>query len=236
MKRKERSQCSAIVKDTSLRCRRTVFRDGLCQPHWALSNGLMTPLTKERMKQYGAEWYAKNKDRQKALQQERARVKSEEQKKRDRNSRDRWNAKNIEYVRECSRNRMARLRSTPEGRLNGNISRLLARSLKVGSKGGRHWIDLVGYTIGQLRKHLEEQFQSGMNWENYGTFWHVDHKIPVAAFNFERPEDLDFRRCWALRNLQPLESWENMSKSDKVSRPFQPCLAITVQVPAGSRC
>lgn len=56
--------------------------------------------------------------------------------------------------------------------------------------------------------------------------WHIDHKIPKSAFNFETPEDIDFKRCWALKNLQPLWAAENIKKHDRVDKPFQPSLAI----------
>lgn len=84
----------------------------------------------------------------------------------------------------------------------------------------------MGYTLAQLMRHLEKQFTPEMSWSNYGSYWHVDHKIPIAAFNFSTPRDLDFQRCWALSNLQPLERITNIKKSDKVERPFQPSLLI----------
>jgi hypothetical protein len=71
-------------------------------------------------------------------------------------------------------------------------------------------------------------FKPGMTWENYGTYWHIDHKVPVVVHNFNRPEDIDFRLCWALRNLQPLEALENMKKQDKLDKPFQPSLRLAV--------
>lgn len=46
--------------------------------------------------------------------------------------------------------------------------------------------------------------------------WHIDHKLPVASFNFDSPEHLDFKKCWALENLQPLWAKENISKGAKV--------------------
>jgi len=67
-----------------------------------------------------------------------------------------------------------------------------------------------------------------MTWENYGTYWHIDHKIPIAVFNYEKPEDIDFRLCWSLKNLQPLEKIENIKKKDKLEKPFQPSLKIAV--------
>jgi len=84
-------------------------------------------------------------------------------------------------------------------RLNCSIRRLINLSLN-GNKAGRSWEGLVGYSIDQLKIHLEKQFTDGMIWANYGK-WHIDHKIPISAFNFKNPEDIDFRRCWALSNL-----------------------------------
>ena len=45
----------------------------------------------------------------------------------------------------------------------------------------------------------------------------------------ERPEDEDFKRCWALSNLQPLWMSENRSKNDKLEKPFQPSLKFGVR-------
>jgi hypothetical protein len=67
-----------------------------------------------------------------------------------------------------------------------------------------------------------------MSWDNYGTVWEIDHNIPVAAFNFDKPEHLDFKLCWDLKNLQPLEVSLNRSKNDRISKPFQPALAIEI--------
>ena len=64
----------------------------------------------------------------------------------------------------------------------------------------------------ELRTHLENQFDDWMNWGNHG-LWHIDHIIPVASFDFTSMEDEDFKKCWALENLQPLKDTENMRKN-----------------------
>jgi hypothetical protein len=118
-------------------------------------------------------------------------------------------------------------RSTPRGKLNNSMAEGIRQSLTNGSKFGRHWEGLVGYTVDQLRAHLEKQFLPGMSWGNYGKLgWHVDHKIPLAAFNFQTPEDIDFRRCWALNNLQPMWGIPNIKKGANIDRPFQPALLL----------
>jgi hypothetical protein len=146
-----------------------------------------------------------------------------------------WKARNAEQVRAYNKKwhednpgkhgeYNKKRRSSLKGKLTANISVAICNSL-AGNKNGWHWETLVGYTLADLKKHLEKQFHSGMSWENYGK-WHIDHRIPIAAFNFETPFDLDFRQCWALRNLRPLWAGPNMSKKDKVARPFQPSLLL----------
>lgn len=113
-----------------------------------------------------------------------------------------------------------------KGKLNICMANAIGQSLR-GNKNGHHWEDLVGYTLNDLKKHLEKQFQSNMNWENYGK-WHIDHIIPISAFNFNKPEHIDFKRCWNLSNLRPLWRLENISKGNKLTKPFQPSLDLTV--------
>ena len=46
-------------------------------------------------------------------------------------------------------------------------------------------VDLLDYSINDLMLHLEKQFRDGMNWDNYGPYWHIDHIKPVSHFKFE---------------------------------------------------
>lgn len=111
-------------------------------------------------------------------------------------------------------------------KLNNLIATNIRQSLhNNGTKNKRKWEDLTGYTVHELKLHLEKLFLKGMSWDNHGE-WHIDHKIPVSAFNFTTPEDLDFKRCWDINNLQPLWKKDNISKSNKLKKPFQPCLRI----------
>jgi hypothetical protein len=118
--------------------------------------------------------------------------------------------------------------SATQLKLSSGIRCGILKSVKRGSKAGRHWEGLVGYTVDDVKTHLERRFSPGMTWENQGSCWHIDHKIPVAAFNFETPDDIDFKRCWSLKNLRPLWATENMSKGARLDRPFQPSLQIAV--------
>lgn len=116
----------------------------------------------------------------------------------------------------------------PMLRLNNAIRAAIYHSLR-GAKNGCHWETLVGFSIDELRGHIEKQFVEGMTWENYGVGgWEIDHKIPLIAHNFSSPDQIDFKRAWHLKNLRPLWATDNRSKSDKLEIPFQPALAIAV--------
>ncbi len=137
-----------------------------------------------------------------------------------------WRLENINRTKAATRRATIAKRSTPKGRLITSMAVGILKTLKYGSKKRRHWEVLVGYSVDELKTHLEKQFTSGMTWENYGTYWHIDHVIPKVVFNFETPEDIDFKKCWALKNLRPLEAKKNLSKHSKLETPFQPSLCI----------
>jgi hypothetical protein len=98
------------------------------------------------------------------------------------------------------------------------------------NKNGRKWESLVGYTLDELMVHVEAQFKPGMTWANYGE-WHLDHILPRVAHCYDDSDDPDFKRCWALENLQPLWASENKIKSAKITKPFQPKLDLLFKSP-----
>jgi len=85
---------------------------------------------------------------------------------------------------------------------------------KTGIKKTNKTFTLLGYTKHQLMEHLESQFTDGMSWDNMSE-WHIDHIRPVSSFNYTTTECEDFKKCWALSNLQPLWAVDNLRKSDK---------------------
>ncbi len=120
-------------------------------------------------------------------------------------------------------------RSSALYRIRRAMTNYIRNSLTSG-KRNNHWENLVGYSLEDLKRHLEKRFKKGMNFENYGRHgWHIDHKIPVSAFNFNGYNDPDFKRCWALKNLQPMWAKDNIAKSNKLEKPFQPSLALSIE-------
>jgi hypothetical protein len=182
-------------------------------------------------------WDENNKDKIKAYSQ-RPEVKAAQKKaKRERYLANRekvieaarlWVIANPTRAKETRRRLDKKRRANPKAKISNSVSCGIRDSLRNKSKANRHWETLVDFTIDQLKRHLESKFDSKMTWENYGTYWQIDHKIPIAAFNFATPNDIDFKRCWSLFNLQPLEATQNASKGARVDRDFQPSLALAV--------
>jgi len=135
-----------------------------------------------------------------------------------------WLENNIERRREFHKLNEVKRRATIVGSINSRMATGVGLALK-GNKHGRKWENLVGYNLSDLVKHLERHFPPGMDWDNRSA-WHIDHKIPLSAFNFTTTDDIDFKRCWDLKNLQPLWVKDNCSKQDKLQKPFQPALAM----------
>ena len=127
----------------------------------------------------------------------------------------RYRREHIERYRELKRAQRQEPRYAIDHRVEVSI-----RGALRGNKSGRRWESLVGYTLDQLMQHLESRFVPGMTWANMGE-WHIDHAIPRSLWQYEKPEDHEFRQCWALSNLQPLWGVENIKKRDKCQNILQ---------------
>ena len=123
----------------------------------------------------------------------------------DKKYRDANKAKINDKLRERRRNDpFRRLRDAIRGSIRAYLG---SKKTRRGST-----FEIVGCTPDFLRGHLERQFKDGMTWENYGSHWHVDHRIPLASGN--SADEIKGLSHWT--NLQPLEALENIIKSDKI--------------------
>lgn len=96
-------------------------------------------------------------------------------------------------------------------RLSQNFSRRVRYTI---NKNGNRWFDVVGYSIDDLLKRLSETLPDGFSMEDYGSKLHIDHIIPITAYEFSSYEDESFKKCWNLRNLRLLEASKNISKNN----------------------
>ena len=112
----------------------------------------------------------------------------------------------------------------PASKLRHRMSSEMRYCLKKG-KNGKSWESLVGFTLEDLHKRLSKTMPRGYTWGDISKL-HIDHIIPVTAFNIEDEHSLDFQRCWDLKNLRLLPVKENLSKNNRLDKPFQPSLAM----------
>lgn len=77
-------------------------------------------------------------------------------------------------------------------------------------KNNESFIKYINYSIEELKLHLESKFDNNMSWINYGIYWHIDHIIPQSCLPYTSMSDDNFKKCWALDNLRPLEAKQNM--------------------------
>jgi len=83
---------------------------------------------------------------------------------------------------------------------------------------GKSWQRIVGYSLMELKSHIENKFTEDMSWDKFmhGEI-HIDHIRPVSSFSFKSYSDPEFKECWSLVNLQPLWAKDNMSKGAKIA-------------------
>lgn len=163
----------------------------------------------EKYKKYRDNYREKNREMEKKRQQEYLSRPEVSRKRKEYFQRDDVKKRRNEYEKERNKNPKWRISSTISIRINKTLKR------EGISKRKRHWENLVGYTKEDLKVHLEKLFQEGMTWENYGSDWHIDHIKPISSFDITSLECEEFKKCWALDNLQPLWAKENMKKGNR---------------------
>ena len=181
---------------------------------------------KERVQLQHREWYQKNKEKRaqyhKKYNQENKEKVSQRGKKYYQKNIERIRKRNRKYNQKNKEKRLQykgiwqkyRRKTNPRYRLDENMGTAIWTSLKD-KKAGRKWETLVDYSLRELIEYLEKRFDSKMNWNNYGSYWAIDHIKPRSLFNYTSPDGLEFKQCWALCNLQPLWAEENLRKGGK---------------------
>jgi hypothetical protein len=103
-------------------------------------------------------------------------------------------------------------KENPEFRIKQNLRNRLKNALKSNKKNKT--FDIIDTSIEFFKDWLEYQFDSKMSWDNYGSYWHIDHVIPCSSFNFTHLEQQ--KECFNWKNCRPMEASSNMSKNNKI--------------------
>ena len=116
-----------------------------------------------------------------------------------------WKNQNREYLKKYRNNRRKQINI----KLIDNVKRRINFAIKNKTK---HSIEYLGIDIQSYKIYLENLFQKGMSWKNYGVKgWHIDHIKPLSsAKNIQELEKL-----FHYTNTQPLWAKDNLIKSDR---------------------
>jgi hypothetical protein len=156
---------------------------------------------KEKIKEYNTKWNKENQEYYKKYFEEYYIINYEKEKER----KLKWSRDNREYSNNYQKKRK---KENILFNIISNMRNSVNRYLKYKSK---HTFEIIGCSPQLLKEHLENQFVSGMGWDNRSE-WHIDHIIPLSS---AKTEDELYKLCH-YTNLQPLWAEENLRKSNKI--------------------
>jgi len=98
--------------------------------------------------------------------------------------------------------------------LSKSVKGRISQSLKLykGIKKAKT-IELLGLDIISYKEYLSSKFTSKMNWDNYGSYWEIDHIIPISKFNLDN--EYEQKQAFHYTNTQPLTVKQNRSKNNR---------------------
>ena len=85
--------------------------------------------------------------------------------------------------------------------MNYRIKKSLAARLRTVLHKETSTMTYIGCPIQYLREWFEYVFTSDMSWDNYGSYWNIDHIIPVDLFDLT--DEKKKMICWNWTNLAP---------------------------------
>lgn len=143
----------------------------------------------EHGKKKAIDWSDKNKVRHKELQSNWTK-----------NNRDHINAKFNERMKTDFNFKMRKICQTQ-----------IRNALKEKTNTTMHYLHC---DIEFFREWLEYCFKDGMTDNNHGSYWHLDHVLPVSWFNLEK--DTHVYLCFHYLNYMPLKAKDNLSKNNRL--------------------
>lgn len=116
-----------------------------------------------------------------------------------------------QYVSECKTQWCA-----DERKRNANyrIKKSLAARLRTVLRKETTTMTYIGCNVQFLREWLAYNFTPEMNWDNYGTYWFIDHVIPISKFDLTNSKQTLI--CWNWTNLMPVTFKYNCSKKNSI--------------------
>ena len=161
----------------------------------------------DKWHEYNKKWRKNNSDKQKEINKswylnniEKHKQNMEEWRKANPNYMKEWYEENR---KEYNKKRREKWANDHIFRLKGNIRTRIYHSIKNKNNAS---FKLLGCPIEEYIVYLEQQFDKNMTWENYGSYWEIDHII-----------SLDKGGSFYYTNTQPLTISENRIKGNRLN-------------------
>lgn len=146
--------------------------------------------------------------------------KNQLRKKRKQKDDFKYRIKNKSKIRLINKNRE---RLLYKNNIKFKLTSCLRARINVALKSKNHkkntkTTELLGCSYIEFRIHIEKQWESWMNWDNYGAYdlsghrtWNIDHITPLSSANNEE----ELLKLFHYTNCRPLCSQANLEKGAK---------------------
>lgn len=177
-------------------------------------------LNRDRLNKKMKDWHAQNKEKDLTWNAANKDKKSASSKKWKTKNKDKISVYNKSYRKE-NKTKINKLKTKyyhqkktdPIFKITINLKNKISKAVRGRCSKSFH-LNYLGCTAEELKIYLENQFQSGMTWDNYGPKgWHIDHIRPMCSFDLSNHEEL--KEACHYTNLQPLWAIDNLKKGKK---------------------
>lgn len=103
---------------------------------------------------------------------------------------------------------------TPESIRLKKKMQITFRRWIAGKSGGIGIQKYIGTDLFSVREWFTDRMVEGMNWNNYGDIWVIDHIVPIRMFDIKNEDELKI--CWHYKNLMPLLKKDNPNKEGNI--------------------
>jgi len=208
-KRKDRGEGSAgylhVCKDCFRSYRKSKRNEEIDDEKTSNKSVYSKEYNKEYMKTYRETNREKLNDYNKKYQSENSEELIEKRKKYYKENKETISKRNYEYCK-------SRKKSDPIYKLTLNIKSLILLSLKSKfTEKSKKTIEILGCSFEDFSKYLESKFDENMNWENQGSYWHIDHIKPISLAETEE----EVYELNHYTNFQPLYWRDNLIKGNR---------------------
>ena len=165
----------------------------------------------ENVQEYKKKWYLENKEDV----AEKAKIRYENNKEEiQQYKKEYFQINKNKLIKNNTQRREERRKTDKLFDLRLNISNTIRTSIQKRCKKSKSTKEILKCSLEDFKNHIESQFESWMNWDNYGNVcetlqpncsWDLDHIIPVSSAETE--EEVYLLNHWS--NFQPLCSYKN---------------------------